>query len=252
VAEKMRNALGLGTGWAAQQPTWTDALRHLQRQMEHVGILVVVNGIVRNNTHRKLDVEEFRGFVLVDEFAPLVFVNGADAKAAQMFTLAHELAHIWFGKSAAFDLRQLQAASDATEQACNRVAAELLVPEQVLRSLWTQLSDGPQRYQQLARQFKISELVVARRVLDLDLIDREEFLTFYRNYLQKEREQGTRHRGGNFYATQNLRIGRRFAEAVVRAVGEGELLYREAYQLTGLYGEAFERYASSLSSTEAA
>ncbi len=136
VADRIRRALRFERGWAAQRPTWTDALRALRDAMEAIGILVVVNGIVGNNTHRKLDPSEFRGFVLVDEFAPLVFVNGADGKAAQMFTLAHELAHVWFGSSAAFDLRQLLPADDPTEQVCNRVAAECLVPERELREVW--------------------------------------------------------------------------------------------------------------------
>ena len=114
IAEDMKRTLGLGQNWTASQPTWSAALRELQRMIEDAGILMVVNSVVGNNNHRKLEVNEFRGFVLVDEYAPLVFVNGADGKAAQMFTLAHEMAHIWFGSSAAFDLRQLQPADDET------------------------------------------------------------------------------------------------------------------------------------------
>lgn len=90
-------------------------------------------------------------------------------------------------------------------------------------------------------------LVAARRALDLRLITRNSFLEFYRAYLEDERRKSaTPSEGGNFYASQNLRLGRRFAEAVVRATKEGKLLYREAYQLTGLYGNAFERYAEAL------
>ena len=100
IADEIRHVLGLEEMWAADQPNWTKALLELRRRMEDIGILVVVTGMVGTNTRRKLDVSEFRGFVLVDDYAPLVFVNNADGKAAQMFTLAHELAHIWFGKSA--------------------------------------------------------------------------------------------------------------------------------------------------------
>lgn len=78
VARKMREVLKLPERWAASQPTWTEALRELRQQMENAGILVTASGIVGNNTRRKLDPVEFRGFVLVDEYAPLVFVNGAD------------------------------------------------------------------------------------------------------------------------------------------------------------------------------
>jgi Zn-dependent peptidase ImmA (M78 family) len=247
IAGEMRSVLGLEQEWAAKQPTWSDALRVLQKRIEAAWILVVVNGIVGNNTRRKLDPEEFRGFVLVDEYAPLVFVNGADAKAAQMFTLAHELAHLWFGSSAAFDLRELQPANDETERASNRIAAEFLVPEHELREFWSSTRHNPDRFQTTARRFKVSELVAARRALDLTLIGKGEFLGFYRAYLRDERRRASkRSSGGDFYASQNYRIGRRFAETVVRAAREGKLLYRDAYQLTGLYGSVFERYAEHL------
>ncbi|ABB15522.1 ImmA/IrrE family metallo-endopeptidase [Carboxydothermus hydrogenoformans] len=244
VAQKIRNTLGLKNDWAANQPTWTAALRELQKKIEDIGIIVVVNSIVGNNTHRKLNPAEFRGFVLVDEYAPLIFVNGADSKAAQMFTLAHELAHIWYGSSAAFDLQSLHPANDKIEQACNYVAAEFLVPAAELRQAWSSIAHGRDVFQMLASRFKVSEIVIARRALDLKLINREQFLNFYENYLEKERLFGVKdNEGGNFYKTQNLRLGRRFAEAVIRAAKEGKILYREAYQLTGLYGKTFEEYA---------
>ncbi|AZF90255.1 MAG: ImmA/IrrE family metallo-endopeptidase [Phage 5P_2] len=243
VAQQIRGTLGLNADWASRQPNWTVALRVLQEKAEDAGIVVVVSGIVGNNARRKLNVEEFRGFVLVDEYAPLVFINGADGKAAQMFTLAHELAHVWLGKSASFDLRDLQPAPDETEQACNHIAAEFLVPADSLREYLPSARLDPDPFQAIARRFKVSEIVAARRLLDLDLISREKFFDFYQEYQARERRQAGRQAGGDFYATQSLRLGRRFGEAVVRATKEGRLLYDEAYRLTGLYGKTFERFA---------
>lgn len=177
IARQIRRLLGLDEQWAAKQYTWTGALRELQKKVEEVGILLAVSSIVGNNTHRRLEPSEFRGFVLVDEYAPLVFVNGADSKAAQMFTLAHELAHIWFGSSAAFDLRELEPADDEIERACNLVAAELLVAADELRAFWPSIRENPERYQAVARQFKVSEIVAARRALDLQLITKREYLS---------------------------------------------------------------------------
>ena len=247
LAGEIRRTLGLDQGWTAQQSTWSAALRELQSKIEEVGILVVVNGVVGNNNHRKLDVTEFRGFVLVDEHSPLVFVNGADGKAAQMFTLAHEVAHVWFGTSAAFDLRDMQPADDETELACNRVAAEFLVPSDELRQAWPFVRQQSDRFKAIARRFKVSELVSARRAQDLDLVTKREFLDFYEEYRQSERRTTAQNQeGGNFYFTQNFRLGRRFAETVVRATGERKLLYHEAYRLTGLYGKTFDSYARFL------
>ena len=248
IAQSMRDTLGFDKNWAAQQGTWTDALRALREAMEHAGILVVVNGIVGNNTHRNLDPAEFRGFVLADDYAPLVFVNGSDFKAAQMFTLAHELAHVFFGSSAAFDLRRTLPASDPMEQRCNRVAAEFLVPEDELRRAWPAVSGAPERFQVVARRFKVSEIVAARRGFDLGLIPRDIFFDFYRAYQSREQQAAARKAaGGDFYANQNFRVGKRFASAVIAAASEGKLLYSEAFRLTGLYGKTFDRYASSLS-----
>ena len=253
VAQRMHLALGFGRGWAAARPNWTEGMHTLCQAMEDAGVLTVINGVVGNNTRRKLDVSEFRGFVLADEYAPLVFVNGRDAKAAQMFTLAHELAHVYFGVSAAFDLREMQPARDPVEQACNHVAAEFLVPEDELRSIWSSLSHGREVFEDIARHFKVSRLVAARRALDLDLIRKDRFLDFYRACREEDesRASARRSEGGNFYATQNFRLGRRFATAVVCATQEGQLTYTEAYRLTGLHGATLDRYATSLGLGEA-
>ncbi|MCH7663358.1 MAG: ImmA/IrrE family metallo-endopeptidase [Chloroflexi bacterium] len=247
VAVNMRTVLGLREGWAARNSTWEDALTTLRTAMEDAGILAVVNGVVGNNNHRKLDPDEFRGFVLVDEYAPLVFINNADYKTAQMFTLAHELAHVFYGSSAAFDLRRMQPADDQMEKACDLTAAEFLVPEVEMRETWSSVQEYVEPYQVLARQFKVSTLVVARRALDLKLTSKEEFFNFYSEYLVDERRNVERRPpGGNFYSNQNFRVGRRFAATVIRAIKEKKIHFSEAYHLTGLFGKTFHRYADSI------
>ena len=247
VADDIRSKFGITEGWANRQPSWTEALRSLRNVIGEAGILVAINGIVANNTRRALDTNEFRGFVLNDEYAPLIFVNGADAKAAQMFTLAHELGHVWLGREGVFDLRGMQPADDDVEQFCNRVAAEFLVPEQELQGCWQEALHTEEPFQTLARRFKVSPLVAARRALDLGLITKSAFFDFYNDYQEDDRRKTAgKPSGGDFYATQDVRLGRRFAHAVVRAAKEGRLLYRDAYQLTGLYGETFDRYAKAL------
>jgi Zn-dependent peptidase ImmA (M78 family) len=242
VADRIRATLGFSEGWASKHSTWKDALRALRASMENAGILVSINGVVGNSNKRKLDVEEFRGFVIVDEYAPLVFVNGADGKAAQMFTLSHELAHVFFGASAAFDLRQLMPSQDKTELACNRVAAEFLVPENALRSVWASVRGNGYPFQTVARQFKVSEIVAARRALDLGLIDEARFFGFYRAYVDEERKKPAPD-GGDFYNNQPFKIGDRFARTIVRALREGKVGYSQAYRLTGLYGRTFRAFS---------
>ncbi|HRT58154.1 MAG TPA: ImmA/IrrE family metallo-endopeptidase [Candidatus Paceibacterota bacterium] len=247
VAADIRRVLGHGPEWASLHATWHEALRAFRISIEEAGVLVSINGVVGNNGHRKLDPNEFRGFILLDKLAPLIFVNGSDAKAAQMFTMAHELAHLWLGCDGVFNLVELQPSANAVETFCNQVAAEFLIPAVELRACWPQASAESEPFQVLARRFKVSPLVAARRVLDLGFISKQDFLKFYAEYQRDERRKAAnRPSGGDFYATQDLRIGRRFAHAVVRATLEGRLLFREAYQLTGLCGKTFDRYAKSL------
>ena len=239
VAEAMGDTLRLAHDWASREPSWTAALRSLRDQVESAGVLVVFNGIVGNNTHRKLDRDEFQGFALVDDYAPVVFVNSADFKAAQMFTLAHELAHIFVGEAGVSSFRSFQPSAHHTEQLCDRSAAEFLVPADRLRAFWSTDTPAADPYQSIARQFKVSSLVAARRALDLNLINRDAFFRFYNNYKDRERHssQPSESSGGNFWNTQRWRIGKDFGAAVVRAVREGRLPYREAYRLTGLSGD---------------
>ena len=247
VAKSIRLTLGVSDGWAGRIGSWTAALSVLREMAEAAGIFVVINGVVGNDNHRKLDPSEFRGFVLADEFAPLVFINGADARSAQMFTLAHELAHLWIGEGGIFDLPDLQADGDSREIFCNRVAAEFLVPARELKPFWPEARRQPEPFQAIAREFKVSPIVAARCALDLDLIAREAFFEFYRTYQADERRQAARAKGGgDFYNNQNVRLGKRFARAVVLAAKEGRLLYREAYSLTGLHGATFDKYAKTL------
>lgn len=125
-ANEIRHALGFDIVERREMSTWTEALRRFIEQADAAGILVMVSGVVGNNNRRKLDPEEFRGFALSDPFAPLVFINGADSKSAQMFTLAHEVAHLWIGATGLSNVDQLVAPTIRVEQWCNHVAAELL------------------------------------------------------------------------------------------------------------------------------
>jgi Zn-dependent peptidase ImmA (M78 family) len=239
IVSNIRMTLGLKENWASQFETWEDALNNLTQKIEEVGIIIVFNGIVENNTHRPIEVEECRGFVLVDELAPFMFVNNADGKAAQMFTIVHELAHIWTGHSAGFDFRKLQPADDPIELLCDKVAAEFLVPQNSFNSVWKEKPT----IKYAARYFKVSEIVIARRALDTGKISKKEFFEFYDGYINREfKKKENQSGGGDFYATTRKRLSMTFAAHVNDAIKEGKLLYREAYKLTSLKGDTYQNF----------
>ncbi|MDR3668169.1 MAG: ImmA/IrrE family metallo-endopeptidase [Ignavibacteriaceae bacterium] len=251
VVKNIKETLGLNDEWTSESINWEDSVRILRGAIDNIGVLLVNNGIVGNNTSRKLNVDEFRGFVLIDEYAPLIFVNNSDFEGAKMFTIIHELAHVWLGRGAIFNLQLLQPFDNDIENFCNKIAAEFLVPENKIRELWIMNEDMQGQTKTLSRNFKVSPLVIARRALDLDFVSKTEYFQFYKNYKddieiilreKKKKKKG----GGNFYNLQNVRIGKRFFDAIFIATKEGKVAYRDAFQLTGLYGTTFQEYSQRL------
>lgn len=231
-AAAMRRALGFDLEERRQTPTWTDALRRFIEQADGLGVLVMVNGVVGNNNYRKLDPDEFRGFALADGLAPLVFINGADTKAAQMFTLAHELAHIWLGETALSDVGPVTLPTNQIERWCNQVAAELLLPLAIFRTDYQRGEDLRGALDRLARRFKVSTLVILRRIHDAGGLTQDQLWQAYQQELERLRAI---HRGGggDFYLTQAARVGKRFARALVASTLEGQTLHRDAFRLLG-------------------
>lgn len=245
-AATLRNLIGLDLLQRQGVPTWTEALRQLISLLEDAGVLVMISGIVGSNSHRKLSPEEFRGFALVDTLAPVIFVNGADSKSAQMFTLVHELAHLWIGESGVSDSQVAQWPEIHVERWCNAVAAEMLVPFDDIRARYRldeSLTDAMQR---LARHFKVSTLVVLRRIYDLGEIDRETLWQTYREELDRLRQLDTRGSGGgDFYRTLGARTSKRLVRAVIGSTLEGQTLFRDAFRLLGIKkSETFYRAVS--------
>lgn len=257
VAEDMRNTLGIDDSLRKQASSWEDFLRKFIQNVESNNILVMRSGIVGNNTHRKLSAKEFRGFVICDNIAPLIFLNGKDAKSAQIFTLAHELAHLWLGESGISnpdlgepDLRH----SKTVETFCNQVAAELLIPQDGFLSNWKSEIPIATNVYKLVRQYRVSSIVVLRRAYDLNVISRELFYEHYRselrNHIKKEADSQEEESGGNFYATLWTRNSSVLTSAIVSAAYEGRLLFRDAARFLGVKVKTLESIANKLRAIE--
>ncbi len=231
-AASIRRQLGFGLEEQQRAPTWTGALRSFIMHADEAGILVMCSGVVLNNNRRRLQPDEFRGFAIADELAPLVFINGADSKAAQMFTLAHELAHIWLGESALSDVQAISSPEHEIEKWCNQVAAELLVPMAELRRQFSSAGSLETTAQRLARRFKVSNLVILRRMHDAGILSRDELGYAYSEELDRLDEL-PKSSGGSFYLTQAARVSKRFARTLVVSTLEGQTLHRDAFRLLG-------------------
>lgn len=229
------------------------SMRMFVSKVEAIGVLAMISGIVGSNTRRALNPSEFRGFALSDPIAPLIFINGADSKSARLFTLAHELAHIWLGVTALSNAGAAPLSQPRTEEAwCNKVAAELLVPETALREDLRGAGTLPALVAWLRRKYKVSALVILRRLLDVDYLARPAFDLAWVEEIARLQAADAQSAGdgGNFYLTTASRVGRRFANAVYSSTLEGQTLYRDAHRMLGISKtETFNEFGRVIGAT---
>ena len=226
--EQMFAVLQVETDWQREVHTKEEAFNFLREHVEQAGVIVFVNGIVGNDTHRRLSLREFRGFALADDYAPLIFINGADAPAGRLFTLVHELVHLFLGRDGL---------DDGTEQFCNEIAAAFLVQVNVFHEAWRQHAGD---FSYLEQYFKVSRQVLFLVALRRHYISQAEYDAALAAYQKDMKDVPKRGAGGDFYKTLPNRIGRSFSRYVFTAVREGSMLYRDAYSLLGLRGRSFQ------------
>lgn len=241
VAADIRRVLGMNLALRRAARYWGDYVAKLSGRSEDVGILVMRSGVVGNATRRKLSSGEFQGFALTDPLAPIVFVNSDDFKAAQVFTLVHELAHIWIGKSAIsrFDPTIPREPESPIELFCNQVSAEVLAPRQEFEEVWTN-AEIEMLVGRLSRYFWVSTLVILRRAYELDKITKKEF--FEHVELERKKYKRQQASGGNYYRNVIARMGSQFTKSVLAEVRAGNLLYRDAARLLRMKVPTFTKF----------
>lgn len=244
LARDMHALLRLDDDWARACGNVGEALRTLKDSIERLGISVVINGVVGDNTHRTLEVSEFRGFALSDRVAPLIFVNGRDAKSAQLFTLIHELCHLAFAQTGVSNAPEDADSDLEVERFCNAVAAEFLVPACVLVPWWRSHPSlsAYERVDALSRACKASFVVVARKAKDEGLVGSDEFFALYDRHRRETPQKKRSGKGGNYYLNERYKLGLVFSDAVITAVHSDYLTYRDAYDLTGMSAPSFQKY----------
>lgn len=245
IASDIHDTLAISREIRPQSMNWEVFLQGLMRKAEQIGILVLRNSVVGNNTSRPLSAQEFRGFVISDDIAPLVFLNGNDAKSAQIFTLVHELVHLWIGESGISNpdyRRRAEEHENPIERLCDGVAAEVLVPQGEFLSAWNQRQPIEQNLEFLTRYFKVSRVVILRRAEALDKISREEFLEYYSN--RTLGNGATSQGGGDFYRNLLVRNSQLFTTALVEAVLNRRTSEREAARLLNVQVATFDRLTS--------
>lgn len=218
IVEDMRKVLQLTDKDRSGSQDASAYFSRLALKAERVGILVIKTSFVKSATRRSLSEKEFRGFALAHPVAPIVFVNGKDAEVAAVFTLMHELAHIWLGVSGVSDIALKT--NNTVERICNAVAAELLVPTIDFKDRWGDSQD----LQRLAAYYKVSRIVIARRALDHGLVDQ----SFYDQVVKESRPINKKKGSPSPHVTIPARNSKRFTSIVISEAMSGNILLRDA------------------------
>ncbi len=144
---------------------------------ERNGIFVSRSSFI--HTRMKLDSEELQGFAIADPFAPFVFVNSDDWNAPQLFTLVHELAHLWIAASGISNGIEPDIDNrikfNAIELFCNEVAANALIPNKLILNLDRSLFKKSPEVYKTARNLGVSSLALLVRAYNLQMITTHEY-----------------------------------------------------------------------------
>jgi Zn-dependent peptidase ImmA (M78 family)/transcriptional regulator with XRE-family HTH domain len=232
VAADIRQAIGMSPSIRISR-SWEAYLSKLIANAEDIGILVIRSGIVKSSTRRKIAIEEFRGFAIPDTFAPLVYLNGNDSIAARIFTIIHELAHIWIARGGISNANGVDEDSTLSlERYCNKVAAEALVPLAEFNPAWTAVARSD-RFNALATKFRVSTMVIIRRAYELGKIGRDEY--FEAIAVAKANQKPLKKKkGGDPDRNIIARNSTPLVDAVVKSVRAKNLTYRDASLVLGV------------------
>lgn len=248
LSQTVRKKLNIDIEWFKSSRNAEDSFKFLRQAISDSGVVVMANGIVRNNTSKNLSIDEFRAFALIDDYAPLIFINTNDSVNGKLFSLLHEYVHIGLGKNSLYNDRcSCHNEISKTEQICNAVAAEILVPQEIFNNQWSLLNtdgDIEKNINKIARYFKCGVVVVARKALENHYISKEQYSLIANNAVQNFKKRKTN--GGNFYRSLNSKIDTNFLNYLVSSVEKGNTLYTEAFRLTNTNSKTFNNLKTQI------
>ncbi|MDR9410607.1 MAG: XRE family transcriptional regulator [Balneolaceae bacterium] len=224
--ERIRNWLGISMSAQNAWRSSSEALTNWKNLIEEKDIYVVQFPFV--------DVDECRGFALSEEPVPIIGINSKDSYNARIFTLIHELAHILYRDSVLINdsLAGYFESGRTLEQKCNRLAAEILVPEVELIREFNAQSFSVKEVMRLSRKFRVSGYVLLIRLKTARLITEEAYRALESQFSFYD-SSGKGSDGGNPYYNQIVRKGRLYLKTAFQSYFDNQINVVELANLTG-------------------
>jgi Zn-dependent peptidase ImmA (M78 family)/transcriptional regulator with XRE-family HTH domain len=257
VAQDILNTLGINpASYANDNPIkeWID-------KAETQGIYISRTSFIHSRL--KLDSEELQGFAIADPSAPFVFINSDDWNAPQLFTLVHELAHIWIAATGiSNDVEpslKLKDKFHPVELFCNEVAANALIPAEIINSVKPMIFNSAKEVFNESRKLGVSTFAFLVRALKLNLISFDKYETLkqaadveFRAFLKREEEKKAKDKekekkgGPNYYLLQLNKNSKLFTQTVLDAFRGGFIEPTQASTLLNVQVNNFHKLEAQL------
>ena len=237
-AELIRSALKINKTWY-DETNLDKSFRYWIDKIEYNRILVVSTGYVGHNK-RTIDVEVCKGFTLVDDYCPFIYINTNNLGGGRIFTLIHELVHVFIGNSIGIGYNPIHPSSEPLENFCDMVSAEILVPTEFFEISWKSNSGSIfDKISKISSQFHVSKLVIAKKALDSNFIEQADFWEFYNYYTSKPFKKSN---SGNYWNSKPYEVSRKFYSYIDSALKQGKILPSNAYKLTNMKAPTYENF----------
>ena len=245
------------TSLKIDQESWTSGFKSpdtlfkdLRNRIENLGVFVLLIGNLGSH-HSNIGTEIFRGFAIADDLAPFIVINDQDAQTARIFTLAHELVHLFVGKtgiSADPSTKTPDTQTARIERFCNDVAGELLLPAALLGTIevMTSTDQACKITSNIAKKRNLSEPMVAYRLQRMDRLDDGIYSQLNAIFAQRRKNQQERARdrdsksGPSYYTVQKHRLGNALLGLVGRTLRENQLTHTTAAKMLGVKPSSVE------------
>lgn len=156
-----------------------EALNQMIERLQKQDFLIFVASRINRSNNKKLDIEDFRGYCLYDQYSPVIFLNNQDSYKGKIFTLLHELAHIFYGKNG---IILSDNEHQKLEKACNYIAGEILVPKDLLLNKWDKTLNISQNIDSIRNDFYLaSDEALATKARALKLVSQK----IYEEYIEE-------------------------------------------------------------------
>ncbi len=228
----------------------------IKKSFESHGIFISITG--SNQSNKAIDINQAQGFAISDTIAPYVFINSKNTTNAKIFTLVHEVVHLFLNVSGISEdvirFRKPICQDDEIENYCNEVASEVLMPETVINYEFNKAKGTiEERIQLLSKKFLISELAICVKLWRLRLITYEKYTSIYKSinkkiqeFLNKKAQKQKEQNGGNYYYNMRLKNGLLLSSLVYSAYKSGNILSVDLSNILKIKTNNIDNYFSTI------